>query len=196
MTTLTTRFPMRVAFGFTGGARYNTGISINLGGDEQANQNWTQSRGRWVATQQAKREEPTQTLVKLFHAAAGRKNYFPFRDWTDYRVASSEGVLLALGGGLYQLQKRYTFGGVNRDRDIYLPVSATVAGGGTYAVNTSTGVVTHSAGNAPTGWSGQFDCLCRFDSDDLNVTTIGANQEHGVLYTWGGIEIVEVRPIA
>lgn len=193
MPTLTERFPLKVAFGFTGGARYSTSLSVNLAGGEKGNQNWTQTRGRWVATQQAKNEEDTEALVEYFHAAAGRANPFPFRDWTDYKVVSADGRVRSLGGGLYQLVRRYTRGGISRDRDIYLPVNAAVAGGGSYSVNTSTGVVTHNSGAAPTGWAGQFDCLCRFDDDEMNIEVINKRPDGILLFTWGGIRIVEKR---
>lgn len=194
MATLSERFPMRVAFGFSGGARYSVGIAVTLGGREKRNQNWSMSRGRWVATQNAKKEVETQILVHYFHAAGGRENNFPFRDWIDFQVSSAQGVVELISGNDYQLQKRYTRGGVTRDRDIFRPVNASISGGGSYTVNTSTGVVTRNSGAAPTGWSGQFDCLCRFDTDDLqDIEVVGKGPDGEFIYTWGGIAIVETR---
>lgn len=193
MATLTERFPMCVAFGFEGGAGYKTSIAVNLGGKEKRNQDWSQSRGRWRATQLGKKEDVTEMLVKYFHAAAGRQNNFPFRDWIDYKVASSEGIVTLVSGTTYQLYKRYTIGGISRDRKIIRPVSAVIAGGGTYSsVNTSTGTFTHDSGAAPTGWAGQFDCLCRFDQDELNIEIVNRNGGGGeLIFTWGNIGIVE-----
>ncbi len=190
MTTLTTRFPEKVAFGFSGGARYSTSIAVSGSGHEKRNQNWSQSRGRWTATHAGKNETDTQALVKHFHAAGGMLNNFPFKDPTDYQVVTAEGILTLVSSGIYQLYKRYSSGGVNRDYKVVRPVNAVAAGGGSYSISATTGLLTHSSGSAPTSWSGEFDRLCRYDSDELNIELVNGAPGHR-LYSWGNIAIVE-----
>jgi len=192
MATLTTRFTTRVASGFESKPGYSTSIGRLPSGKEKRNQNSANSLGRWVATPAEKDEATTRELIEYFHACAGRANSFPFKDFSDYQVTSGQGLVVLVSSGIYQLYKRVTVGGVTRDRKIVRPLSAVVAGGGTYSVSTTTGILTHSAGSAPTGWTGEFDNLCRFDSDEISITAI-VRSGSGYLYDWGGLGIQEVR---
>jgi uncharacterized protein (TIGR02217 family) len=181
--------------GFEGGSGYLTEIAQVPGGKEKRNAQRANSLGAWVATQLHKRHAPTQELIKYWHAAAGRANDFPFRDWTDYQVETGDGVFLALTASTYQLQKRYITGGVTRTRDIIRPLAGlVVTGSGTYSVSGSTGILTVTSGAAPTGWHGEFDLLCRFGTDDLKVTIVDKRGNGEFIYTWGDISIEEVRP--
>lgn len=199
MTTLTERFPYRVALGFEGGSGYLTEIAQVPGGKQKRNSQRQNSLGRWRATQLTKRHNVTQELIKFFHAAGGSLNDFPYRDWTDFNVASGDGIFETIDATHFQLQKRYIKGGVTRTRDIIRPLSTiTVVGTGNYSVSLTTGILTVNSGANPTGWYGQFDLLCIFGQDDLAGMRIvdrhGPNAHEGFLYTWGDISIEEVRP--
>lgn len=195
MTTLTDRFPFRVAMGFEGGSGYSTSIAVVLGGAEKRNQNRSNSLGRWTATQQNKRQAITEELIAFYHAAGGRANDFPFRDWSDYRCAAGDGSVVLVSGATYQLYKQYVSGGVTRLRKIIRPVNSVVAGGGSYSVSSTTGLLTHLSGAAPAGWSGEFDVLCRFESDDAlsQLQAVDKMGDGTILFTWGNIGITEVR---
>jgi uncharacterized protein (TIGR02217 family) len=194
MATLTERFPYRVALGFEGGSAYSTTIASLPSGKEKRNANRTTSMGRWVATQLHKREPVTQALIAFYHAAGGRINLFPFRDWSDYKVLAGDGSAVLISGATYQLRKQYVSGGITRYRNITRPINAVVAGGGVYSVNPSTGVLTVISGGPPTGWTGEFDCLCRFESDDVlqQITIVNRHGSGEHIYTWGDIAIREV----
>ncbi len=192
MATLTTRFPTGVASGFEARPGYSTSIGRVPSGKEKRNQNSANSLGRWVATPAEKTETITRALIEYFHACAGRANNFPFKDFSDYQVTSGQGLVVLITSGSYQLYKRVTVGGVTRDRKIVRPLSVVVGGGGTYSVSATTGILTHSAGSAPTGWTGEFDNLCRFDTDELNITMI-TRTGSGYIYDWGQIGIQEDR---
>jgi uncharacterized protein (TIGR02217 family) len=195
MATLTIRFPYRVALGFEGGSAYSTTVAALPSGREKRNANRINSMGRWVATHMHKLEADTQALISFYHAAGGRINVFPFRDWSDYKVPAGAGNVVLVTGSTYQLRKAYTSGGVTRYRNITRPLNQVVSGGGTYSVDPDTGLLTLIAGSPPTGWTGEFDCLCRFEADNVLQQITIANRQGGGgshIYTWGDIAIVEV----
>ena len=63
-----------------------------------------------------------------------------------------------------------------------------MTGGGTYTVDATTGIVTRAGGANPTGWQGQFDTPCRFNTDKMLPQWIAYK-----LYDWQSIPIVEIR---
>lgn len=87
---------------------------------------------------------------------------FRFRDWADYQVQASAGIVQANGTPTGQLYKRYTFAGIAFDRKISKPVAGTVSisngasvlvSGAHYSLDTSSGAITWSA-TASAGVSG------------------------------------------
>ncbi len=124
------RFTDQVAYGYVGGPRYSTDIVITGGGHESRNQNWAQSKGRWVLTAPLADEDELDDLQAFFHAVAGAAYGFRFKDWLDYRVSTANG---RIGSSAYgtgkptgQLQKLYTKGALSRYRDITKPVASPV----------------------------------------------------------------------
>lgn len=187
------RFPDDVAYGFTGGPLFNTNVVPTRSGFEQRIGRWGAALGRWTATHRNKSQAQTDLLIAFFRAVNGRAHGFRFKDWADFLADNSSGILTLISAGSYQLKKRYTAGVLTHDRTIAKPVSGTItiAGGGTYTLDSTTGIVTHSAGPAPTSWAGQFDVPARFDSDELQVTAV--TRSNGLLFTWENAEIVEIR---
>lgn len=95
-----------------------------------------------------------------------------FRHASDYTATVSNTAVLDLGGGSYQLMRRYTFGGVNFDRVITKPNSGAVlrdAGGGplTATINTTTGIATAVSGGTPAKWTGTFDVPVTFVENEF-----------------------------
>lgn len=96
---------------------------------------------------------------------------FRFRDWGDYIATQANTVVTALGGGSYQLKRRYTFGGINFDRTISKPNADAVlfdAGGSplTATISTTTGIATSVSGT-PATWTGTFDVPVTFLDNDF-----------------------------
>lgn len=123
----TPRFTRAPAYGYRGGPRYSTDIVVVGGGQEFRNQNWANSRGRWVMTVPLAGAELLADLQEFFHAVAGAAHGFRFKDWLDYEVTVANGRMgsSAYGTGkpTSQLQKAYTKGALTRYRDIFKPVS-------------------------------------------------------------------------
>lgn len=187
----TPRFPDAIAFGAVGGPGFSTGIVVVDSGAEYRNGAWTQARGEWDVAHAAKSAADHAELVAFFRAMRGQLHGFRFKDWADYQVAGSDGILTATGvSNEWQMYKRYTFGAVSSDRKIQKPIASTVtiSGGGTYTLDATTGKVTKTAGAAPTGWTGEFDVPARFGIDQMRGEMIARG-----VYSWQSIPIVEIR---
>lgn len=120
---------------------------------------------------------------------------FRFRHHADYRAARTNTVVTSLGGGSYQLYRRYTVAGINFDRKITKPNSDAVlydSGGSalTATISTTTGIATSVSGT-PAAWSGTFDVPVTFVDDtfpeELETT------EGGTLVISRAIRLEELR---
>jgi uncharacterized protein (TIGR02217 family) len=191
------RFPERISFGAIGGAGYLTDVTIVASGAEFRNAAWSQARMTWDVAHAARRQPDYELLAAFFRTMRGRLHGFRFKDWTDFTVTGSAGILTATGvTDEYQMFKRYTSGSQTEDRLISKPVagSFTIAGVGTYTTVTTTGKVTRTGGAAPTGWSGQFDVPCRFDTDAMRGEIIDKSPGSGeFIMGWESIPIIELR---
>lgn len=69
---------------------------------------------------------------------------------------------------------------------------ATNTSGKTITLGSGLGSKFPQASDALT-WAGEFDVPCRFNTDQLNVEVVARLQGGEYVYTWGDIEIVEIR---
>lgn len=141
-----------IVYDTIGGPQYSTDVVVVRSGYEARNVNWAEARPRFELGERRLRRSELDTIIKFFRVMQGRGHGFRFKDWADYQVAASEGLLgTGVGTGLptYQMAKRYAAGGQNRDRKIIKPVASPVAvmyrngiaiGGATYS--TITGIAT------------------------------------------------------
>lgn len=189
-------FPTDIAFGCVGGPGFSTGVVNMASGYESRNANWSESRHEYEASQAVQNTTALATMIAFFRIARGRLNGFRFRDIVDYSVtAGVDGVLTVITANTtWQMGKRYTSGSSTNDRAITKPRSGTVtvAGGGTYTVDYTTGIVTKTGGSNPTGWTGEFDVPCRFDIDRLQYEVVDRNASE-VLVACRSIPLLEIR---
>ena len=162
------RFPERIGLEAEGGPGYATSVVTGAGGHESRNSGWSQARLSWSVGHVPKLPAEWAPLRAFFRIVKGRGVGFRFKDWTDYQVALTEGLLqpldaagdpigtpgLGYGVPAYQLVKRYSFDALTDDRPIAKPVAGTVAvqlaggavafgaGAGQIALDTATGIVT------------------------------------------------------
>ena len=161
------RFPERISVQASGGPGYSTDIITVRAGFESRNINWSQARARYDISHSPRTEAQKDELLAFFRMMRGAAYGFRFRDWSDYRVASTAGVLqpflgtidqgtLGTGDGVatYQLMRRYGSGTFAEARRIRKPVSGTVivlrngspvtvgVANGNISIDTTTGVVT------------------------------------------------------
>ena len=183
------RFPESIGAGSKFGPGYSTSIARNLGGYEMNNQNWSMPLYEGDVIHGVRTQDQLDDLLAFFHGVAGMHNGFRFKSFNDYKATGGEGALLALSATTWQMYKTYTFGAMSKSRKIAKPVEGvTVAGGGAYTVDTTTGIVTKTGGADPTGWSGEFDFPARFNIDQMMPQWISFE-----LYDWSSIPIREIR---
>jgi uncharacterized protein (TIGR02217 family) len=157
MAFLNVRFPECFSYGAQFGPMFKTDVVVVNSGYESRNRIWQYARIMADVSQNVKTLDDFETLQAFFNLAAGKANAFRVKDWTDYVVPLSRGLLgtgVGTGDPTYQLVKRYTTAAQNYDRPITRPVSGQVAvtrngspvvfgvGVGNISVNVDTGVVT------------------------------------------------------
>ena len=162
------RFPPDISFDASEKVRHSTTVIRVNSGARSANQLWAFPL-REFNVSHAMRVKTYMDTVNSFSltVAQGRTNTFRYKAWGDYKVSTAEGVLTLVSTDNYQMWKRYIFGSSLKDRKITLPVSGTITitGGGTYTINYLTGIITRTAGAAPTGWAGEYDVKASMGSD-------------------------------
>lgn len=185
------RFPTDISFGSRGGPRRRTIIVEAGSGYENRNSQWADSRREYNAGYGVKSLDNIHKVIAFFEEMRGRLHGFRWKDRFDYKsVSPGSGVssldqVIGTGDGTtatFQLTKKY--GSLNSyTRTIKKPVSGTVlvaVAGVTktivthYTVDTTTGVVTFTGGNIPTGGQSvtagfEFDVPVRFDTDYLEI---------------------------
>jgi uncharacterized protein (TIGR02217 family) len=187
----TPAFPDQLAYGLVvGKTDSRTRVMMNSGATT-VNRNWahylTRFEGGTTARTQAQKDE-----IDAFFAAVGVSG-FRIKDWSDFKAGSS-GVCTLISGNDYQLGKTYVAGANTYTRKIQKPKSGTlaIAGGGSYTVDYTTGIVTRNSGAAPTTWTGEFDVPARFEVDELmwQVADRGAG---GLMFICDNLTIMEIR---
>lgn len=151
------RFPVGISYGSEGGPEYSTSIITMRSGQDKRNIDWSYPRHTYDAATGVKKMTDLEDLIAFFHVVQGRGYTFRWKDWADYKSCKTSETPAAtdqqIGTGdgsttEFQLKKYYTFGGSQRYRNIYLPVSGTalaaVSGVATtaFTVDTTAGTIT------------------------------------------------------
>lgn len=183
-----------ISYGAEGGPEFLTIIAQSESGDEARDSLRSKALGTWDVSYHARMPDVWKPLRAHFLIMGGRRDTWPLKDWLDFECSSAESVLVAIDSTHWQMYKRYSFGGVNYDYKIVLPITATtaIAGGGTYSVGRTTGIITKSSGSDPTSFSTEFDKLVRYDTDVMKADTIDKSGSE-LIVGWSGIPIKEVR---
>ena len=161
MAFIETRFPDDISLGAVGGPGFDTEVITVNSGSEQRNAIWQDARGTWDVSHGVRTDTQLATLIAFFRVMGGRAKGFRFKDWQDYAVTVSNGLLGTAGIGdgtpAFQLHKSYTTAANTHYREITKPVSGSTAvyrggvaqtegaGAGNYALSTTTGIVTFVA---------------------------------------------------
>jgi uncharacterized protein (TIGR02217 family) len=158
-------FPTDISYGVLGGPAWNTSIIQRSSGAVQSIQRW--SMPLWQFPDVAHHARSTSKINDIYKfwltVGKGRANTFLFKDWADYTVLSSEGILGTLGVGTgyptYQLYKKYELGTETLLRAIKKPKASSVSvyRGGVlqtetthFTFDTTTGIVTFVADSTKT----------------------------------------------
>jgi len=210
------QFPVGISQGAVGGPRFSTSIISLSSGSEHRNINWMKSRGEWDVSHGLRTQEQVEQLLDFFHARFGKAYGFRFKDWSDYRLPRWRTfpgdmfglpVFLTTDGTTRTFQRTKAYGDVGATyiRPITKPVAGTVqllnnsvpmTLGPNFTVDTTTGIVTLSSTVAATtghviAGACEFDVPCRFDTDDMKITTTTTEN-----FGWSSIPVVEIRDIS
>jgi uncharacterized protein (TIGR02217 family) len=160
MSFLEIRLPEDIRPGMVGGPEFNTEVIEVESGHEKRNDGSGGIPRREYIIEYVSSLAIFKTLHSFFLVVRGRTYGFRMKDWIDFTVEATEGLLDAgVGDGTptYQLNKRYSYSGNNLDRAITKLVAGTYtvyrdaiavtvgAGAGEIAINANTGVVTFVA---------------------------------------------------
>lgn len=140
------RLELGIDYGAAGGPEFSTSIVIRQSGAEQANINWSESRGRWDLGGRNVDKAKILTMQSFFRRRRGKAVAFRYKDWNDWQATDE--VLAITGAPTAQLIKTYSGTGDAYVRNIKKPVAGSVTikrGGSAYTgatLDTTTGVVT------------------------------------------------------
>ena len=186
------RFPLRAAFGASGGPERRTEI-VSLGsGHEERNSPWALSRRRYNAGSGVRSLDDIHLVTEFFEARQGRLYGFRWKDRADFSstkpsgTVTSQDQMLGSGDGVtatFQLAKSYHSGEAEYRRFIEKPVDGSVRvsvdavelePGTAFVVDHTSGLVTFLSGNEPATGTNircgfEFDVPVRFDSDFLEI---------------------------
>lgn len=191
-------FPLRLAFGASGGPSRTTQIAQLTSGGEVRNAAHAHSRRRYNAAAGIKSNVDLQRLVSFFEARFGQLYGFRFRDPVDHlsceigKTPRATDQFIGVGDGIrtvFQLVKNYGDAQANYARPITKPVPDSVVvsvddndvSPEGFTVGELTGEIVFVAAPAPdavirAGF--EFDVAVRFDADrlDLSLEAFGAGE--------------------
>ncbi len=177
-------FPRCTTYGFKSRPRYLVKIAEREGGSERRDRKWEEPL-HWYegAPLGNARQREMEAVRDFFHAMGGTHEAFRFQDQMDYRsapdgqdIGPGDQPFVALGGGQYQLVKRYVVGTRETIRTIVLPRGSTLRvqnqsgveqASSRWTINEDTGILTldGSFSGTPGAWGGEFYVRCRFATD-------------------------------
>ena len=130
------RFPLRLAFGTSGGPVRRTDIVSLSNGRENRNRRWRDARRHYDAGSGIKSIADLYAVLEFFEARAGQLYGFRFRDPVDFKSCRPGGTVTASDQGIgtgdgvtatFQLIKTYGDAGGASVREIAKPVAGSVA---------------------------------------------------------------------
>jgi uncharacterized protein (TIGR02217 family) len=205
---LSGRFPDDISVGAEGGwPGWMVTIIGHAGGQETANLDDPESRGRWNVARVVEEQSLHDIARRFFIRARGPYHYFRFKDHADFeapRTGDDKGLLLGSGTS-WTVNKVYA----DSDEFEYIRRLYRIVDGSEriwrngalqtrtthYTIDNDSGIVTSLS-----SWTGdtleiecEFDVLCRFDMDRLSARLEFRQQDSVLHLQWPDIDIVEVR---
>lgn len=202
-------FPLRIAYGSTGGPERRTEIVELADGFEERNSPWANSRRSYNAASGIKSPDDAADVIAFFEARKAQLYGFRFKDRADYKSCAPSATTsmldqtLGTGNGVttaFQLVKLYSDNAGSWTRTIKKPIVGTlkVSVDGSlkalttdYTVDLTTGIITFLVAPANTklvkaGF--EFEVPVRFDTDKLNM-----NLSNWEAMDLGNIPLLEVK---
>ena len=189
-------FPIRIARGAVGGPIRRTNIATRKNGHELRIATNANSLRQWQITSRNSDFNDIAAIVDFYEARLGRLCSFRFRDPFDNKSCAPNDVIAAnnqkigIGDGVaksFQLVKNYGDAANIYKRKITKPVSGTIqiAINGiktnNFNADYSNGIInfnTPPVNGAIISAGFQYDCIARFDNEQLELSLDGATNGH------------------
>lgn len=189
--------------GITGKNRRLNDRTTTSGGHQTAEVLWNHTLREFDFESVPLRRADWQYLEQLHEITDGGAYGFLMLDPKDHAVTIADGVVEDLGGGEYQLKKRYTepVSGRTKDRKITRPIAAGllvyVSGVSTpYVLDATDGTltITGSPAAALVTWAGRFYVPVHFKDDFIEWALIAPSQDPDARFIAGtSIVLEEIR---
>ncbi len=132
-------FPDTLEYGYSGGPTFKTTVNADFAGNEQRNQDWSQTRHRFDVGNALKAKASYDTLKTFFMARRGRLFGFRFKDFLDFTaldqalvrldgfgipIKDVNGNLVSTGDGaatVFQMHRAYDSASKKHFREITRP---------------------------------------------------------------------------
>lgn len=196
------QLPECVQFGAERSPWWPVDVSMTADGSESRNLNWLYARHEFDIGYGVKTREDFKAVNDHWHMARGKWRTWAMKDFLDYEVLPDEGVFVAIGGGQYQMFKRYGTGAETYMRKITRPMDGAIVllndvADPTFTVDYETGRVTASDSPGPSvetmTWTGGFYNHVRYDIDRLPASIVDRLNGEDYLVRVTGIRVVEVK---
>lgn len=147
----TPRFPVDISYGSRGGPVFVTENAGNAGGFETVNSSRTFPLHEYDVSYGLRNSAQFAILRALFMNVRGKWGGFRYKDFNDFQVDSTRGILIPVAPPVWQLAAAYTFGSETQNRIILKPVSgtdvitrnsSTLVPTTNYTLDTTTGLIT------------------------------------------------------
>jgi uncharacterized protein (TIGR02217 family) len=113
----------------SGGPQFQTNVIVVQSGYEQRNKSWAFSRGNWQLGERVVVNSEKEALINFFYSRKGKFQAFRFKDWADFKVDHTNGILgtgFGTGHPEFDLYKTYSDGDDTYLKRINKPVPGTV----------------------------------------------------------------------
>lgn len=174
------RLPTHVEVDAQSIVEFRTGVITLSNKEEVRNSEWSRHRRKFNISYGIDTVETYKEVIAFFYARQGKKRAFLFRDWSDFELIEEVQGLASevLVDGVLQIRKTYTSGPSSYSFDITRPIISTIVvyvDGEVYSPSNYTylsfGKIDFGA-VIPVGTisiSCEYDCIVRFDSDELPI---------------------------
>ena len=201
-------FPESISLsGFKGKRQRLTTVVEVQSGFDQRRSLWAITKRSYDAGLVTRPADQWRLIDDFFEICEGQAIGFLLKDPTDYQVDQAHGLLAAVAGDVYSLQKVRVVGSHSAYRAIGKPRASTVVvwrmrAGVTslvsttnYTVDAVNGTVTFNVGFVVAGdtfaWAGEFYVPVRFTTDDLDWETVDKQAFGQLLIQGPSIPITE-----
>ena len=207
MFTESPRFWESISQGAVGGPGFKSTVVTLDSGSEQVFSAWQYPLHEYDVAFGVKHQSDLDVVRQLFWVKRAQAGGFRYKDWADYTIDFTRGVLLPTGiAGQYQIAKTYSFGTEtayrlilkpNADSSPYTGLGQQIKRNGVldanYTIDNTTGLVQYATGHYPATGDVLAVATCFDVPVRFNVDKMMASLDDFDVTSWGQITLLEQR---